>query len=551
MAFSISPAVTITETDLSAIIPNVAQGTAAMSGQFTWGPVEDIQYIDTESQLVNVFGKPSTTVYTDFLCGASFLAYSSNLAVVRVVASGARNATGSVSVGTSGQLIKNQTVYEATDFSGGTDLWVAKYPGVLGNSIGVAWADTTGYNSQDSAGEYVWPWRDLFTDAPASNEFHIVIYDATGNITGTTDTAIERHAFVSSTSTALAADGTSAYFKEVINRKSNWLFVAKASLLTGDNDGFALAGGLDGAAISEGNRQTGYALFLDTEEVDVALVFAAGGGLSTMQYILEDLAEVRRDCVAFLSPLSTDVVNVLSPTDALENVLTTRTSIGSSNGGFGFMDSAYKLMYDRYNDVNRWVPLNGDCAGLMSKTSNDLDAWWSPAGLNRGLFKNCQKLSWKQDKTIRDKLYASGVNPCVIFKNVGPVLLGDKTLQTRPSAFDRINVRMLFNVIEKAIATAAKYYLFEFNNPFTRSRFRNQLIPYLKDIQGRQGIDKFEVICDETNNTPQVISSNEFVATIFIVPVYSINAINLNFVAMKTGTNFDEQVVTLNNNSNG
>jgi hypothetical protein len=545
MPFSLSPAVLVTETDLTNIIPAVSVSTGATCGQFVWGPVEEIQTINNEEQLVTKFGKPSSTNYKDFFTAANFLAYATNLKVVRVVNDAtALNSSASASAGGSGVLVKNPDLYESIDFSASTNLWVAKYPGSLGNSIGVAWADSTGFIEVDSNGAFTWPFHDSFTTAPDTNEYHIVIYDADGVLTGTVNTVLETYPFVSSVSTDLYYDGTSAYFKTRINNASNWLWVGKASLLTGSSDGVTLAGGANGSAVTEGERQNGFELFLDTETVDVSLIFAGAGGSNVSQYIIDSIAEVRKDCVAFVSPQEADVVNVFDSDLVLQNTIDRRTTYGSSS--YAVMDSAYKYQYDRYNDVNRWVPLNGDIAGLCAKVDQTNDPWFSPGGYNRGKIKNVIKFSHKQPKSFRDDLYKNGINPCFIDRADGAVMLGDKTLLSRPSEFGQIGVRRMFIVIEKAIATASKYFLMEPNDDFTRSRFVNLVVPYLRDVQGRRGIDEFRVVCNSTNNPDNVVAEGRMVGDIWIKPVPSINVIQLSFIATSSSVNFEEIVVAPN-----
>lgn len=553
MTFQLSPSVTVTETDLTNIIPQVATADGAMCGQFTWGPVEEIVIVDNEESLVDNFGKPNDTNYKDFLTASSFLSYASNLKLVRIIdetgdsnTEAASNASATASASSTGQLIKNLEDYENTSFSGSTDLWVAKYPGSLGNSIGVAWADTTGFNATDSNGDPSWAWHDLFDSAPSTNEFHVVVYDADGGITGTTGTALERFAFVSDQSDAKAFDGSSAYFKTVINNGSAWVWVANTTLLSGDNDGVQLGGGEDGLAVGDSERQTGLSLFENDEVVDISIIFAGGASTVTSKWIIDNIAEVRKDCVACVSVEEDDVVGVTNVKTALSNILSTRNSMGSSS--YAIMDSAYKYMYDRYNDTYRWIPLNGDIAGIIARTDNEVDPWFSPAGFDRGRIKNAAKLTLqtKMKKTIRDELYKKGINPCVVFNLEGPILYGDKTLLTRPSAFDRINVRRLFIVLQKAIATAAKYQLFKQNDEFTRTRFVNMIEPFLRDVQGRRGVTGFRVVCDETNNPGEVIDRGEFVADIYLKPTRSINYIKLNFVAVRTGVEFDEIVLSQN-----
>jgi phage tail sheath protein FI len=206
------------------------------------------------------------------------------------------------------------------------------------------------------------------------------------------------------------------------------------------------------------------------------------------------------------------------------------------------MDSAWKYQYDKYNDVYRWVPLNGDIAGLCARTDLERDPWFSPGGFSRGQIRNSIKLSWNPTQTERDDLYIKGVNPVVTFPGEGTVLFGDKTLLSKPSAFDRINVRRLFIALEKTIARASRSSLFEFNDQFTRAQFVSIVEPYLRDVQGRRGITDFRVVCDETNNTAEVIDRNEFRGDIYIKPARSINYIQLNFVAVRTGVSFEEIV---------
>jgi phage tail sheath protein FI len=292
-------------------------------------------------------------------------------------------------------------------------------------------------------------------------------------------------------------------------------------------------------------------LFVSPEDVDISLVMqgkpiagttVVGGETITnfqlANYIIDNICETRKDCIALISPDKSKVLNNVG-----NEALSLKNWRGAiRNTSYAVLDSGYKYQYDRYNDVYRWIPLNGDIAGLCVRTDNTNDAWWSPAGFNRGNIKNVIKLAWNPRKAERDVLYSNGINPVVTFPGQGTILFGDKTLQAKPSAFDRINVRRLFIVLEKAISVAAKYSLFEFNDAFTRAQFKNLVTPYLRNIQGRRGITDFLVVCDETNNTPQVIDSNQFVGDIYIKPARSINFIQLNFVAVGTGVQFSEVV---------
>ena len=240
----------------------------------------------------------------------------------------------------------------------------------------------------------------------------------------------------------------------------------------------------------------------------------------------------------FASPERADVVNVTNSNTQMSNVKAFFDTISSSS--YVVFDSGYKYMYDRYSDVFRYVPLNGDIAGLCARTDITNDTWFSPAGLNRGIIRSVVKLAFNPNKAQRDVLYPARINPVVTFPGQGTVLFGDKTGLTSPSAFDRINVRRLFITLEKAISTASKFSLFEFNDEFTRAQFRNLVEPFLREVQGRRGITDFLVVCDETNNSSDVVDRNEFQAEIFIKPAKSINFITLKFIATRTGVAFEE-----------
>jgi phage tail sheath protein FI len=261
------------------------------------------------------------------------------------------------------------------------------------------------------------------------------------------------------------------------------------------------------------------------------------------------VAEARKDCIAFVSPQKVSGGPIIGTnSDAVEAMLLYKNGDGNlvtslPSSSYVVYDSGFKYQYDRYNDVYRWVPLNGDVAGLCARTDYTDDPWFSPAGFNRGQVKNVVRLGYNPRKADRDTLYVNGINPVVSFPGQGVVLYGDKTGLDKPSAFDRINVRRLFITLEKAISTSAKYQLFEFNDSFTRANFRNQVEPFLRDVKGRRGITDFKVVVDETNNTPEVIDTNRFVASIFIKPARSINFVQLDFVATRTGASFEEIAV--------
>ena len=403
----------------------------------------------------------------------------------------------------------------------------------------------------------------------ANDEIHVVVIDEDGDISGIPNTILEVWQGLSRATDAKADDGGALYYKEVINQASQWVWwanddangvsntaltIASSSNVKPLNNSFTQGRNIraEGSSNILGSMFRAYDKFKSAEDYDISLVLTGksyggsntgpGGRVVTghqlANYIIDNICERRKDCVAFVSPEKADVV--ANATDITEDVTDFRSQVRGSS--YAVMDSGYKYMYDKYNDVYRWVPLNGDIAGLCANTDNVRDPWYSPAGFNRGNIKNVVKLAWNPKKGERDLLYKDGVNPIVNFPGQGIVMFGDKTCLDKPSAFDRINVRRLFIVLEKAIATAAQFTLFEFNDEFTRASFVNLVTPFLRDVQGRRGITDFTVVCDETNNTGEIIDRNEFVGDIYIKPARSINFIQLNFVAVRTGVEFSEVI---------
>jgi phage tail sheath protein FI len=321
---------------------------------------------------------------------------------------------------------------------------------------------------------------------------------------------------------------------------TNWGSAATGVTFTAVNTNSleSLSGGSNGSTVTDGQLKTAYEKFQDADTVDVGLIMAGPSGSATHIDNLITIAEERKDAVVFASPQRADVVNVTNSNTQTSNTIDFFNTIRSSS--YVVFDSGYKYQYDRYADLYRFVPLNGDLAGLSARTDTVADSWFSPAGFNRGIVRGAVKLAYNPTKSQRDQLYPARINPVATFPGQGTILFGDKTGLTTPSAFDRINVRRLFIVLEKAIATASKFQLFEFNDEFTRANFRNIVEPFLREVQGRRGITDFLVVCDETNNTGEVIDRNEFIAEIFIKPARSINFITLSFVATRTGVSFDE-----------
>ena len=468
-------------------------------------------------------------------------------------------ATITTSITTGGIKINNADVYSTTYINGGGVVgeFAAKYPGSLGNSISVHMADGATYST--------WNYKAEFEAAPGTSsyvanangendEMHIIIIDELGQWTGVQGSVLEKFAFVSKASDAKKDDGANNYYRDVLNNRSkyvwwmdhpadgtNWGDVALSTTFDdlGDAYSVTLTNGVDDLTATDGQLMTAWDIFSDDSQYDVRLL-PVGKASATVANSVIAIAETRLDCVVFVSPQNVDTGDIIiaSGSDATDQIIAYRDALPSTS--YAVMDSGYKYQYDRYNDRYRWVPLNGDIAGLCARTDYQQDPWFSPGGLNRGQIKNVVKLAHNPTKTDRDNLYKSGVNPVVTFPGQGTVMFGDKTLLAKPSAFDRINVRRLFIVLEKSISTAAKFQLFEFNDSFTRAQFRNLVEPFLRDVQGRRGITDFVVKCDETNNTGEVIDSNNFVADIFIKPNRSINFITLNFVAARSSVSFSE-----------
>jgi phage tail sheath protein FI len=385
----------------------------------------------------------------------------------------------------------------------------------------------------------------------SGDEMHIIVIDEDGKFTGTANTVLEKYAFVSKASDAVNNDGSANYYKTIINTQSqyswwlghlpgaaNWGNTAFGTTFTNLNNpqSYSLSAGADGT-IGNSEIITSYGFFSNPDVVDVSLLIT-GPGNSTVATSIISIAESRKDVLVFISPTKASVVNNAGA--EATSILSFRSGLTSSS--YAVLDSGYKYQYDKYNDVYRYVPLNGDIAGTCARTDLERDPWYSPGGLSRGVIKNVIKLAFNPNKTERDNLYVQGVNPVVTFQGEGTVLFGDKTMLSKPSVFDRINVRRLFIVLEKSIARAARSTMFEFNDQFTRAQFVNLVEPFLRDVQGRRGITDFRVVCDTTNNTAEVIDSNRFVGDIYIKPARSVNFIQLNFVAVRTGVSFEEIV---------
>lgn len=582
MSFQVSPGVRVREIDLTNVVPAVSSSIGAFVGAFSWGPVEEVRQVTSEKNLAETFGVPNTTNNTSYFTAAGFLQYGNDLRVVRAETAGLKNA---IADGTAtAVLIKGQENYDASYSAGQAAVgpWAAKYPGILGNSLKVEICTPDHYSSYTNAA--------LFDSAPgtsqyaedqgvtgADDEMHIVVIDEDGAWTGTAGTVLETFAFVSQASDAKLSNGESNYYKDVVNAKSAYVWwmdhdsaltdagtslstAATTFVFTDPNalvtDSLSL--GTDDDTLTAAAIQTGFDLFEDAETIDVNMLIAPpldktlanaqSAGVAVANDMIA-IAAARKDCMAVISPpvefttnpagQSATDVNGGAVTATAVNLVTAFADYLTSSS-YATIDSGALKVYDKYNDAFIDIPSSGHVAGLMANTDAVADAWFSPAGFNRGQIRGVTRVAFNPKKAERDTLYKARVNPIVSFPGEGTVLFGDKTLLSRPSAFDRINVRRLFMVLEKAVATASKFQLFEFNDEFTRAQFRNLVEPFLREVKGRRGITDFKVVCDETNNTAQVIDANEFVCDIYIKPARSINFITLNFIATRTGVDFNE-----------
>lgn len=577
-----SPAVVVKEVDLTAGVPNVTSSTGAFVGNFLWGPARQATLVTSEADLAEKFGSPNTTTNVDFLSATQFLRYTSNLYIAREVTAAALNASSNQSSLRENIQVRNRAHYDTLSF--GMDsadnqvgMWIGRYPGALGNSLKV---DFVTANISDFSG---WTYSSSFDRAPGTSsyvsarsgsddEIHVVVVDEDGEFTGTPGTILETYPHVSLASDAKNEDGSSNYVVDVINDRSEYIFFGTWEA-DADSDGVSsgttvsnagstasgttfaagataafprsLLGGADSGTLTTTEYGTGFDLFEDKDTIQVDFLIAPGMSARADQTtVVNDLittaGTTRKDCIVVASPARTDIVNSSTPNASAKTTADTFTF-----SSYLVVDNNYLKVYDKYNDKYIFIPAASSTAGIMAATDVNAAPWFSPAGSRRGAYLGITALAYSPTKAERDTLYKAGINPISNIPGQGVLLFGDKTHMNRPSAFDRINVRRLFLVLERAIGLAARNVMFEFNDEFTRSEFVNIVEPVLREVRGRRGITDFRVVCDETNNTAAVIDRNEFIANIFIKPARSINYVTLNFVAVRTGVEFEEVVGTV------
>jgi hypothetical protein len=579
-----SPAVVVKEIDLTGGVPNVQTSTGAYAGKFMWGPADQATLVANEEELVETFGSPDTAHSINFHDATYFLRYSNSLQLVRIADSSAGNAvatsgqTSSYAVGTyTVPTVKNKDNFEAQQGALDSDghTFVARYPGTLGNSIRVSICPPS---SNDSAFDG-WTYKSSFDEAPSTSEWafarngtndevHVAVVDVNGQFSGTSGTVLESYPFLSvATDAKNPNDGSSLYIKEVLNERSQYVhfidfdsnFTNFGNAGTATTSGtakdflgsavqtsavvnFAFDSGSNSGTISNGQYLNAFDLFEDKDVIEVDFLIAPGMTARADQTVItNDListAQSRKDCVVVTGPARNDIVNQTSEATITTNVVASSATFTRSD--YSIVAGNYLKVYDKYNDQYIEIPANSSMAGLMAETDRVAAPWFSPAGTRRGAMLGVTSLNFNPNKTRRDTLYKAGVNPIVNLPGRGIHLFGDKTATSRPSAFDRINVRRLFLVLERAIERAAKDVLFEFNDEFTRAEFVNIIEPVLRDVKGRRGITDFRIVADETVNTAAVVDRNEFIANIFIKPARSINYITLNFVAVRSGVSFEE-----------
>lgn len=583
MPIQTSPGVAIVEKDLSQVVTFSPTNEAVIVINAEKGPIGYPVLVSSAAELVTVFGTPNDANASAWFCAYNFLQYSNKLWVVRASGAGLLNAT----AGSAGLAVFNRDDYaelDAADFANAGQ-WVAKDPGVMGNALRVImvdsgnWsafvADTTlvdydgvHYSKQFKFGkptttDFV---SSLSLDSTQKNdELAILVIDRTGAITGRPGAILELFEGLSKAVDAIDYKTESSYFVSVINEKSSYVYFAKnptTGLATGANllsfgstaydvqpagksfetfnviNSSVLSHGVAGSVPGDSELITAYNTILNKEQFNISFIITAAYSDVVVKHCIQNIAEVRKDCIAFVTPHNggKPFMNKTTLVNDLQNFREVTLNVNTS---YAVMDSGFKYQFDNYGKKWRWIPLNGDVAGLCARTDSEAEPWFSPAGYNRGQIKGVTKLSSNLDEADRDVLHPKGINAVVSFRGRGTVLYGDKTLQSKASAFDRINVRRLFIILEKAIADAAKYQLFELNDEFTRAQFKTLVEPFLRSVLGRRGIQDFKVVCDTTNNTEDVISTNQFVADIYILPNYSINYITLNFIATKSRAQFD------------
>lgn len=581
MPIMTSPSVAVTEKDYSQVVSFAPSGEGALAGNFTTGPILQPVLVSSVADLESIFGRPTDDNYQSWFTAYNFLQYSSKLWIVRVEPDGVMNAASTAAI-----KILNADDYESKTSAelSAAGSFICKHPGTIGNNLDVYvldsgnWAafNTDTYMSEGrriasyiSAGapSTTATVANKFNDEPLMDEVHVVVVDRTGKITGVPGRILEIHQGLSKASDVMDFRGRNTYYANFINNYSTWVYwashptaltavagehawgISMTELIDGEPfkvttavvvdeladgaDGTLAAGTTLDAALLEA-----YGLFTAKEDLSVSFLMTANYPTAVQTYVIQSVAEPRRDCIAFISPHD-DGVPFMDKTTLLTDLLSFRNTTLNINSSYAVLDSGFKYQFDGYNQKWRWVPLNGDTAGLCARLDVEYDPWQSPAGFTRGTVKNASKLSSVLNQAARDQLYPKGVNAVVSFSGKGTVLFGDRTMLSKDSAFRYIHIRRLFIILEKAIEEASKFSLFELNNEITRNNFTSMISGFLTSVKAKNGIDDFLVVCDRSINTDDTIARGEFIADIYIKPLYSIQFIVLNFVAVKSSVQFN------------
>lgn len=567
-----SPGVFVFERDSSRNISASGATSGGFVGSFNWGEIDIDLFISDENELVQYLGKPNNVNYVDWFSAQNFLQYTGSLRVRRITSSAAKNA----SSGATGVLIKNKTMFDMQE-STLTEHFYARYAGDLGNSIAVSFADKDTFDT--------WKYKSVFDTPPgsshysetylqdANDEMHVVVVDKYGKITGVPGDILETYAYVSKARDGKDINNQISYYKTVINRKSNYIYVGNpiSGVLVNDiadtHSAFGdtyidkvkpftslkeateivLKDGNNGGLADKSAYVDGYSKMCMVDDNSVNVIFA--GNCGGDENYLEVVNAIGQYCkksqkrVGFCSPKMSDIVGISDENTIRKNIINTWESIVEKHS-YMSMATGIKMIYDKYNDVYRWIPTNSDEAGIWVKTHNNEGKWVSAAGYSKGVYTNALALAYNPDEQDRNQLYSLGINCVIQEKGAGILLLGDKTLQGKNSTFSFLGTRFLFIELRNIIAEASKYVLFEFNDDFTRSQFKDLVIPTLRDIKGKRGLHNFTVICDETNNTPKVIQDGEFVGDIYIKPNYSIQQVMLTFTAVNRTLSFEEVILS-------
>ena len=561
------PKVYTSEIDLTTNVSQAGGSSyAALVGEFQWGPCETPILLTSENDLVDVFGKPTDNTYISFFSASNFLTYSSSLKLVRVVdTTTAKNAT----AGNTSVLVKNASAYDSANLVN-TGAFISKYPGTLGNSLFIACCDSSAnLSSNVYSDSTLGTWGNYFITLPGTSdhatamggskdELHILVFDKDGGLSGTKGQLLEKYQAVSKAPDA-KKEGVTNFYMDLINNNSKYLkcgdvFVLGAnstasvansfSAVATGNASFTLTKGTLGSVANSGSYITGYQLFTDKKNTEVSH-FITANVTSTVVSAVIDVAEGRSDSVVYVSPRYVDLpcgTAGLTQSQVANNCIDYKVNSIARSSSYYVMDNNWAYQYDKYNDTFRWIPCNSHTAGLSARTDNNAYTWSSPAGYTRGLLSRVNKLAWNPQETYIGQLYGYSINSIVLDETNGIVLMGDKTGLIKSSAFDRIGVRKLFNALKKSISAYLKYMLFEVNDEFTRAQITSMINAYLNQVKGLRGIFEFQVVCNATNNTAEVIDSNTLVCDIYIKPTKSINYIQLNMIAVGSAVNFNEYI---------